>query len=495
MAKPTDITGLKVTVMGLGLNGGGVATAKFFAEHGAQVTVTDMKSEKDLAKSLDELRGIDGLRFVLGRHDIADFADADLVIKNPAVKREGNKFLAAAKKIESDISVFLKYNPAPILAVTGSKGKSSTVSALHYGLKACGYDAFLGGNITRSPLSFLHKLNEHTPVVLELSSFQLADLKNNSDFHPHIVIITPIVPDHQNWYADMESYVADKKVIYQNQTAKDFTVCNADDPWGLVFAKETNGQTVFYSGAYRTKDSADMGQYSEGSTRVYFNEAGEGILESKKKEYRLLPCETKVLSFPLKQNVLNAALALYLYGVDPAIIPPIMKDYPGIEHRLELCHECGSLQFYNDSAATVPEACIAALEAFTAQPQQFEKPILIAGGTNKNLHFERFAEAAKMAAHIYLLAGTATERMTEALRKKGVPFFGPFDSPELLLNTLHNDLSGSTNSLQAVSDSAGIQNNKKKIPIVFSPACASFGMFKNEFDRGNTFKFLVKKIF
>lgn len=469
--------------MGLGLNGGGVASARFFAEHGANVTVSDMKTETELAKSLEKLDGLPNIRFVLGRHEIADFENADLVIKNPAVKREGNKFLAVAKKIETDLSIFLRFNPSPILAVSGSKGKSSTVTALHYGLCQAGYKAFLGGNITLSPLSFLDKLNRKTPLVLELSSFQLADLRACSYFHPHISILTPIVADHQNWYKNMEDYVADKKVIYQKQTADDFTICNLDDGWGRIFASETKAKPAFYSEHHKI-NCPEIGQgLLKTSPRVYFNEEGEGLLEKDGKEFLLLAKTSKVLSFPLKQNILNAALALYLYGVPLEKIPESIKDFPGLEHRLELFYEKNALCFYNDTTATVPEATIAAVKAFLDNSDIFERPILISGGTDKGLHFEGFADKIKTAKSIYLLEGTASDLMIKDFNKNSLKFFGPYNSLEALLTSLKNDLHREKNK------------STKKQAIVFSPASTSFGMFKNEFDRGNQFKELVKKMF
>ena len=175
-----DIKGKKVVVMGLGLNGGGEATVRFLLKHGAYVLATDMKSKQELEptiKSLANDKSLDTSRlsYRLGEHKIEDFQNADCVIKNPGVKYDGNKFLAVAKNIETDISLFLAFSKAPIIAVTGSKGKSSTVSAIYYGLKEAGFDAYLGGNITVSPLTFLEKTSGTTPVVLELSSWQLAD--------------------------------------------------------------------------------------------------------------------------------------------------------------------------------------------------------------------------------------------------------------------------------------------------------------------------------
>ncbi|MBO7613691.1 MAG: UDP-N-acetylmuramoyl-L-alanine--D-glutamate ligase, partial [Treponema sp.] len=214
-----DIRGKKITVMGLGLNGGGEACVRFFLRHGAFVTITDMKTSEQLAPTIKRLNSDpdldkDRFTYVLGEHRIEDFAEADCVIKNPGVKIQGNKYLAAAKRIESDISIFLHFTKASIIAVTGSKGKSSTVSALDFSLRNAGYKSFLGGNITVSPLTFLEKTDGTTPVVLELSSWQLADLRGRKALKPKIAIITKIMPDHQNWYGSMESYVNDKKLIY-----------------------------------------------------------------------------------------------------------------------------------------------------------------------------------------------------------------------------------------------------------------------------------------
>ena len=203
-----DIKDKHITVMGLGLNGGGEAVARFLLKRGAYVLVTDMKTEEQLKPTLnsiafDDTLNKERLTYVLGGHRIEDFRDADCVIKNPGVKIQGNEFLSAAPAIETDISLFLQFTKAPIIAVTGSKGKSSTVSAIHYGLNKAGFKAFLGGNITVSPLNFLEETNENTPVVLELSSWQLADLRGRGLLKPKISLITKIVPDHQNWYGNM----------------------------------------------------------------------------------------------------------------------------------------------------------------------------------------------------------------------------------------------------------------------------------------------------
>lgn len=464
-----DISGKKVTIMGLGLNGGGEAAVRFFLKHGAIVTVTDMKTQEQLEPTLKSLQPEiekygNKLRFVLGRHDIEDFSSADVVIKNPGVKIQGNKFLAAAKAIETDISVFLQFTKAPIIAVTGSKGKSSTVSAIHYGLCQAGFKAFLGGNITVSPLTFLAETNETTPVVLELSSWQLADLRGRGILKPKIALLTTIVPDHQNWYGDMDSYVQDKKLIYADQTAEDWTICQGEGPWGQVFSQETQGKPLFCGSV----DS--ISQYNG----AFIASDGKGYIRLPGMKTPLLVLsDLQVPGTHMKTNALNAALVMYLMDIPPETICQILPSWHGISHRLEYFYSWNNngytVKFYNDSAATVPEAAVAALKAF-GQPVHF-----ICGGTDKELDFEPLAYTlnSEPLLSLKLLSGTGTDKLLPLLKNPTEPY----DSLEELLKSVKSELP------------------QKSSIVVFSPGATSFGMFKNEFDRGNTFKALVQKIF
>jgi len=460
MQSLTELKNMRVTVMGLGLNGGGLASASFFARHGAQVTVTDLKNAEALAPSLNKLKHIPNMRFVTGEHRIEDFKTADIVIKNPGVKREGNRYLDAACRIETDISVFLAFSNAPILAVTGSKGKSSTASALYYGLTSSGYTAFLGGNITVSPLTFLDKTDSDTPVVLELSSWQLADLKDVGAFKPKTAVITPIMSDHLNWYGNMEAYVADKKIIYKNMDTDSNLICGFDDEWGATFARESNAAIYRYSERH----------LPDGIRGAFFAEDGNGYCRIGQTAVKALSEESRVPGKKMRQNVLNAALALMLYGAPQNSVADIMDSYAGIEHRMEFFYEAGGVAFYNDSAATIPEAAAAAIQAFA------EPPVLICGGTDKRLDFTPLAESASHAKSIFLLRGSATELLIPLLKKHGVRYFGPFDGFEPLLRELKKQLE--------TGDKA-----------VLSPGAASFELFTNEFDRGNQFKEAVKRLF
>ncbi len=464
-----DISGKKVTVMGLGLHGGGEASVRFLLRYGANVTVTDMKTQAELQKSVDSLMNDDSidknrLKFVLGKHEIEDFENADCVIKNPIVKYTGNKYLEKARYVESDISLFLQFTKSQIIAVTGSKGKSSTVSAIHYGLNEAGIKTLLGGNITVSPLTFFEQtLDENPPiVVLELSSWQLADLRGRKLLKPKVSVITKIVPDHQNWYGAMEPYVADKMLIFADQDKNDLFLCSHDtDGWGDTFAKECNATVVRYPTDFPEELKSGLGENKDWLERLNVPGAHN------------------------KENILNAAFVMSAMEVSANTIIPILQNYKGIGHRLEYFHtwntnncEC---KFYNDSAATVPEATVAAIQSFSSDLH------LISGGTDKELDFLPLVTALESEKNrlksIFLLAGTGTDKLIALLNSKNtdVQYSGPYNSLADLLFDLQLFL-----KKQCI---ANVQN------IVFSPGATSFGMFKNEFDRGDTFKSQVMDIF
>lgn len=497
-----DIKDKHITVMGLGLNGGGEASVRFLLNHGAFVTVTDMKTEAQLKPTIDRLASdktldTSKLTYVLGEHRIEDFSNADCVIKNPGVKISGNKYLSAAKAIETDISLFLKFTKAKIIAVTGSKGKSSTVSAIYYGLKEAGFEVFLGGNITVSPLTFLEETTEKSTVVLELSSWQLADLRGRKLLKPYISLITKIVPDHQNWYENMGDYVADKRLIYADQGPEDFTIVDYDGDavgtgpscggtWGDLFAKETKSKVLRYS-------QIDLNSRAKGTCGAWwhFDEdnvfSGRVLLPTWEKPKTVLS-KLKVPGNHMRANTLNAALVMSLMGVEPEKTESILAAWTGIPHRLQYFHTYKSsngnqYKFYNDSCATVPEAAAAASQAFG-------KPVIfITGGTDKGLAFDILSETlnykksqSTKVESLWLLAGTGTDKLTALLDSEGVKYNGPYSSLDDLFASLKVEL-------DKTADAPATDI------IVFSPGATSFGMFTNEFDRGNKFMDGVKAKF
>ncbi|MDR3161769.1 MAG: UDP-N-acetylmuramoyl-L-alanine--D-glutamate ligase [Spirochaetaceae bacterium] len=463
---------MRVLVMGLGLHGGGLESARYLARMGAELTVTDLRDETVLAPSLEKLEAAAGgaVRYVLGRHEMEDFARADMVIKNPAV-RPDSPFLRAARRIETDISLFLAASPARLTAVTGSKGKSGTASALHRVLqegRSRGLlrgTAYLGGNITRSPLSFLEALGEDDDVVLELSSWQLGDLRRRRAdgqalLKPRAAVLTAIMADHQDRYHSMEAYVADKRVIYQGQDQGDATVAG-DDAWGRSFLAETGGRPLMY--AEEPLPAGTAGGWLSGGDGPALGRLPSG------ETAEIVPARLLVPGRHQKRNLLAAALALLDLGLPPALIREALGNFPGIEHRLEFFHQAGGIRFYNDTAATIPEAAAAALAAFDPAP------VLVAGGTDKDLDFSPLARAAAGAKALVLLAGTGSEKLRALLDRGGVPYRGPFDSVEGAVR-------------------AALEEARAGDAVVLSPGCASFGMFLNEFDRGRRWKEAVRRL-
>jgi UDP-N-acetylmuramoylalanine--D-glutamate ligase len=486
-----NYAGMKTLVMGLGLHGGGLESARFLAQHGAEVTVTDLRDEKILSPSIEQLEagGTNGkyaypIRYVLGSHEIDDFKNADMVIKNPGVRPDSH-FLQAAKQVETDISIFLANSPARLCAVTGSKGKSSTASALHWVLSqarkqasenqtALPGKAWLGGNITVSPLTFLDELTAEDDVVLELSSWQLGDLRGARHLlRPRAVVMTAIMPDHLDRYGTMEAYIADKRIIYQGQDETDVTVAS-DDVWGKSFHKESRGRPLVYAEAPLPEGAGGgwlTGHDGPGMARLYGSQCNGNIDRNiEGKVFEAVPAKLLVPGYHQKKNLLSAALALLDLGLSAETVRAALAAFPGIEHRLEFFHAANGVRWYNDSAATIPEAAAAALGAFDTPV------ILVSGGTDKNLDYSPLVHAAPKAKTIILLAGTAGDKLKGLLSGAGIPFMGPFDNVE--------------NAVIAAQNAAGDGDT-----VILSPGCASFGMFLNEFDRGKKWKQAVIKLY
>ncbi|MBI9101370.1 MAG: UDP-N-acetylmuramoyl-L-alanine--D-glutamate ligase [Spirochaetales bacterium] len=460
--------------MGLGLHGGGAATARFFASRGAKVVVTDLRNRDVLENSLTSLLDFN-IEYILGEHRDEDFINADMVLKNPAVPPT-SKYLKLCRNIETDISVFLRLNKRPILAVTGSKGKSTTTSAVFHALQSVYRDPRLGGNITISPLSFFEKKSvkewnaSNDPVVLELSSWQLADLAELKDpdgrsiLRPEISVITNILKDHQDRYGGMESYILDKTNIYKNQSKEQYTICNFDQETGRRFARETAGKVLFFSAS----------PLPEGVEGAWLKEK-TGFLRFNGKNLKILP-ETLSLPGPHnRMNLLVAAAMLSIFGEDENQTAKALSGFTGIAHRLELVREKDGIRYFNDSAATIPDAVEAALASFTA-------PIfLITGGTDKDLDFTPLKGSFDKTAGVFLLDGTAREKFEKTMALEGMNPRGVYGS----LKEAFDD------AVKSALDEA----RKGKSPVVLlSPGCASFGMFLNEFDRGNQFRELVKAL-
>jgi UDP-N-acetylmuramoylalanine--D-glutamate ligase len=458
-----DIPGMHITIMGLGLHGGGAAAARFFSRLGARVLVTDLRTSDELASSLISLEDLD-ISYRLGEHRMDDFSGADLVIKNPAVP-PNSPYLQAAKALSSDIAVFLGLSRREVFAITGTKGKSTTASAVYHVLSRDFPQTDLGGNITVSPLSFLLRdinkgvLRESdAPVVLELSSWQLADCIPREVLKPRYSMITNIMHDHQNRYEKFADYVADKALIFTNQNADDFSVLNYDDPYGREYAEKSGAKVLYFSNT-TLPDSLEGG----------FLRNKTGFLRYGGKELEILPENLGIPGTHNRLNLLAAAVMLQAAQVPAETVREGLGEFRGIPHRLEKVACIGGVSYVNDSAATIPQAAAAAISSFEAPVR------LIAGGTDKDLDFSGFSDALRRVSGLYLLEGNATLRFEAAASKANLPYKGPFDSLKSALTAVQSDVCPGD-------------------VVLLSPGCASFGMFQNEFHRGDLFRDLVRKM-
>ncbi|HUV46761.1 MAG TPA: UDP-N-acetylmuramoyl-L-alanine--D-glutamate ligase [Candidatus Bathyarchaeia archaeon] len=433
-----DFRDKKVLILGLGVLGRGVADAKFFAQIGAKVTITDLQSEKELAPSLKILKNLP-IKLVLGRHLKKDILDSDLILRNAAVP-VNSPFLKLARlnkiPIFMDEALFAKYAPVKIIGITGTRGKSTTTALIFEILKEAKFSVWQGGNIKgKATLPLLERVNKDDWVVMELSSWQLQGFKKEK-ISPFISIITNIYEDHLNYYKNISDYIEDKKIIFKYQTKKDFLVLNKESSILRSFAKEAKSEIVWFS-----KKSC----YSK---------------------WRL-----KILG---EHNRLNAGAAYKvgeILGIDKKIIKKAFENFCTLPHRLELVAEIASVQYINDSTSTTPAAGIAALDTF-------QKPIiLICGGSSKKLNMSAFAEKiSRKVKKVLFLKGPETRNLANLVKK--------FNGCKKIAGYF-NDLKVALAKAKSISESGDL--------VLLSPGCTSFGMFKNEFDRGEQFKKLVRK--
>lgn len=476
--------GKKITVMGLGRHGGGLGVAKWLVRCGAVVTVTDLAAAEKLAASVRDLDRVADeagapVRYVLGRHEEADFIGADMVIRNPAVP-QGNRFLklarAAGVPVESDVTLFFRLCPHPITGVTGTKGKTTVVTLLHAIAKEDDARAVMGGNVRVSPFSWLDRVaraRRATPVVMELSSFQLEDLEPLRA-SPHVGVITNILPDHLNRYDGMEDYARAKMLNVAFQGAGDFAVLNADDPRLVAAAKVGGGRKLWFG--LKRPAGAD-GCFLLGGWLTLW---GGG------KATRIMPTkEIKMLGGHNLANACAAVAAAWAMGIPVKTIRRAAKKFPGVPGRLERVAVKRGVTYVNDTTATMPDASAAALAALA----HGRNVVLIAGGADKELVFGEWAKVvAKKVRRLVLFPGTARAKMDAALAKHApkVPRDEAANMKEAVLFA-----SAAAQPRKIRSARHGAQRGDV---VLLSPACASFGLFEHEFDRGEKFVREVKKL-
>lgn len=423
-----DFKEKKITILGLGLLGRGVGDAEFFAQCGAQVLVTDMKSEKDLKESVERLQKYPNITFRLGTHKKEDFTTCDIVIKAAGVKIDSPE-IAAAKAagvpVYMSTALFAKYASdigATIVGITGTRGKSTVTHMIYHALTKAGRRVFLGGNVRGvSTLALLPQVQAGDCAVLELDSWQLQGF-GTLGISPHVAVFTNLQSDHQNYYPDMEAYFADKACIFNSQKAGDTLI------------------------------------------------AGSSIIETIASAHPPVPPivpsalpQDWQLKIPGEHNRGNASLAaqaLQALGLSDAEIKTGIESFEGVEGRLQLVKEVAGVKIYNDNNATTPEATLAALRALHSGEKNI---VLIMGGADKGLDVSQLVREMNNACKkVVLLPGSGTSRLVQW-----------FNAPTYM-------------NLQAAVREAMKLTSAGDV-LLFSPGFASFGMFKNEYERNDQF--------
>jgi UDP-N-acetylmuramoylalanine--D-glutamate ligase len=457
---PNGLRGRRVLVMGLGILGGGVATARYAVAQGAaEVIVTDLRGPEMLAASIAKLDGLP-IRYVLGRHDTADFEQADVVVRNPNVRRD-SPYLAAARaagrRVEMEIAWFFRACPGKIAGITGTRGKSTITRLLHHILTVANMRPFLGGNVGAiETTSLLPEITTDDWVVLELGNWMLEGL-HTVRRSPHLTIFTNLMPDHLNAYDSMEDYGEAKSSIFRYQGPDDIALFNADNDYTLRYGQEAPAGTVWYYSPER-RTAWLRGQPDTQRPFVYAD-------------------DIQLRGNHNLGNVQVATLAAELVGVERETIARAVASFMGVPHRLEVVRRLNGVTWVNDSASTAPMSGVAALRSF-------EEPIvLIAGGNTKNLDPSDYAtEAVRRAKRVILLAGTASDAFAEALRAAAQAQGRVVDLIE-----------GPYDSLPHAIACARVAAAPGDV-VLLSPGFTSFGMFLNEFDRGDTFRALVQAL-
>jgi len=429
----------KILVVGLGLQGGGVGIAKFFAELGAKVTVTDKKSKEQLLQSINRLKPFP-ITFHFGENKLEDFLNADVIFKGPSVPWTTGPVVQAQSKgipVEMEMAFVVENYPGKVIGITGTRGKSTTTHLIYNLLKESGYRVSLGGGLPGiSTIDCLKEADKDSWLVAELSSWALSGF-HRKKISPHIAVFTNFYPDHLNYYKNLEDYFYDKQAIFQYQKKEDYLLVNLN-----------------------------LKKISSASPAINFS----------KKDF---PTELTYLKGD--HNLENAAAALKvaeILKIDKNKAVEIIRNFGGLPYRLQIIGKKDNVTFINDTTSTTPIATIKALDAFKDQ-----RVILFLGGNSKNLPSVQLINRLDSVEKIILLAGSFTDEILPVLKVKySEKLVGPFDNLGKAVEE------GYKIAKELVPPKAG------DIILLFSPGATSFAMFNNEFHRGDELNRIIKKI-
>lgn len=441
----------KVVVVGLGATG--KATALFLQEKGAQLTVSEVRGKEALEPVISTLSS-QGIAVETGGHRLETFLRAELIVVSPGVPLDSAPLRAAAERgieIISEIELASRSIHTPLIAVTGTNGKTTTVNLIAEIFRASGKKIFLGGNVGTPLIEYVRDGEAADYLIIEISSFQLEGIRA---FKPFISVLLNIDYDHLDRYASYEDYIAAKARIFMNQSAREYAVLNADDPEVQKLSSAINATTLYFS----CGKEVPQGISSRDNYLYYHNGTGTT-------RFTLAPLYLKGIHN--LHNIMAATVVSTLCGCPPQSIEHTIKHFKGLPHRLELFQETRNIKFYDDSKATNVGSVVRALEAL-------EPPlILIAGGKDKGGSYRPLRPLIKDKVKVLILLGEAKEKMYQELSSL---------THTLLADTFE----------EAVKQS--LQHASPGDTVLLSPACSSFDMFKNYEERGETFKTLINTL-
>jgi UDP-N-acetylmuramoylalanine--D-glutamate ligase len=451
MTKEMDLNGRKVLVVGLARTG--LATAKFLKTKGSIVSTTEAKSKEEMKEASQELEGMDIL-MEWGGHRIETFLKPDLIVVSPGVDLTIEPIQKALKKgirAISEIELAHHFIDTPIIAVTGTNGKTTTTLLIGEMLKEEGKRVGVGGNVGDPLILFADGKNRWEVLVVEISSFQLEAIE---DFRPRCSVLLNITEDHLDRYPQYVDYIKAKVRIFANQNSGDVTILNRDDPMVMKCAERVKAKKILFS----LEERLDEGAFSNGQTIIL-------RLGGKEEDYSL--AKTPLKGIHNVENMMAALTTARLFGCSKKAIETVLDRFEGLEHRLEFVQEIEGVRFYNDSKGTNVGSVVKSLQSFS-QPI-----ILIAGGKDKNGDFGPLRGLIQSRVKRLILIGEAKERMSR-------------------------ELGGLTDTTMArtLEDAVllAYQTAQRGEVVLLSPVCSSFDMFKDYKERGKIYKEAVKRI-
>jgi UDP-N-acetylmuramoylalanine--D-glutamate ligase len=440
-------------IMVVGLARTGVAVARFLALQGARVTVTDMREEESLAESLAELADLD-IDFELGRHVPQSFLMADLIVVSPGVPMDIRPLAMARsqrRSVVSEVELASWFIDAPMIAITGTNGKTTTTTLTGEIFRACGFETFVGGNIGRPLIELASSGAKVQRVVVELSSFQLEGVES---FRPTVAVLLNLTEDHLDRYESFQQYIDAKLRIFENQTSEDFAILNLDDPLVAACAGKLKARVFPMS---RLQDLAEGISYRDGF--ITFSHQGK-VLRFGTEGFRLKGVHNL-------DNIMASLAAALLLRCDGDCAFQAVSSFKGLPHRMEFVEEIDGVSWYEDSKGTNVGSVVKSLESFDSGIT------LIAGGKDKGGSYQPLAPLVSARVSHLILIGEARARINEALGS-------------LTDTHLADSLEEAVALAYSLTKPGGV--------VLFSPACSSFDMFKDYAERAERFKALVRAI-